>query len=60
MKMMIKIVKKIIFAFTLLYSFNIIMSSMNLFIPLNLYTISCISLLGFPGLFLLVGLVTFI
>ena len=60
MKIILKIVKRIIFAFVLLYSFNIIMDALNMFIPLNLYTIASVAVLGFPGLFLLVGLITFI
>lgn len=56
MKMLYSVIKKIIFAFTILYSFNIIMESLSLFIPINLYTIGTISFLGFPGLFILVGL----
>jgi len=56
MKKVYKILKKIAFAFTLLYSFNLIMASLELFIPINLYTIGTVSLLGFPGLFALVGL----
>lgn len=56
MKILYILFKKIIFAFTILYSFNIIMESLNLFIPLNIYTLGAVSLLGFPGLFILVGL----
>jgi len=56
MKILYILFKKIIFAFTILYSFNIIMESLNLFIPLNIYTLGAVSLLDFPGLFILVGL----
>lgn len=56
MKMIYKVLKRLVFAFTILYSFNIIMASLKLFIPINLYTIGAVSALGFPGLFLLVGL----
>lgn len=57
MKMIYIIIKKLFFAFTCIYGFNIIMESLKLFIPINLYTIGSVSLLGFPGLFLLVGLI---
>jgi len=57
MKTIYKIIKKIVFAFTIIYSFNIIMESLNLFIPLNALTIGIVTLLGFPGLFTLVGLI---
>jgi pro-sigmaK processing inhibitor BofA len=56
MKAIYKIIKKIIFAFAVLYGFNIIMESLKLFIPINLYTTTLVALLGFPGLFVLVGL----
>lgn len=53
---MFKIVKRILFAFAVLYGFNIIMESLKLFIPLNIYTLSTVAVLGFPGLFVLVGI----
>ncbi len=56
MKYIVMIIKKLIFAFTVLYGFNIIMESLKIFIPLNLYTLGTVTFLGFPGLFLLVGL----
>lgn len=55
MKLIVKVIKRIIFAFTLLYGFNIIMESMKLFIPLNIYTLGTVASLGFPGMFILVG-----
>ena len=56
MKIIIKIVKRLVFALALLYSFNIIMNPVDLFIPINVYTIGTIAILAFPGLFLLVAL----
>lgn len=56
MKNIYKIVKKIVFAFAILYGFNIIMESLKLFIPINIYTLGTVAFLGFPGLFILVGL----
>jgi len=60
MKQIIKFIKKTIFAFGLLYGFNIIMGNLGMFLPLNIYTIGITALLGFPGLFLLVGLTVII
>ena len=57
MKWILNIIKKIIFAFVVLYSFNMIMDALDLFIPLNPFTILTVGTLGFPGLFLLVGLI---
>ena len=43
--------KRILFSFVILYGFNTIGSSFNLIIPINVITISLITLLGFPALF---------
>lgn len=56
MKTLLKIIRKIVFAFAVLYGFNIIMESLRLFIPINIYTVTAVATLGFPGLFILVGL----
>lgn len=60
MKTIYLIIKRLVFAFGLIYGFNLIMQKVNLFIPINEFTIGTISLLGFPGLFLIVGLISFI
>ena len=57
MKWILDLIKKIIFAFVVLYSFNMIMNALDLFIPLNPFTILTVGILGFPGLFLIVGLI---
>lgn len=54
-KKIFKISRKIIFSFILLYTFNILAMSMNIIIGINFITISIITLLGIPGLLLLVG-----
>ena len=54
MKYVISILKRIIFGFFVLYSFNIISSNFNLVIPINVVTVSIVSLLGFPALFAIV------
>lgn len=60
MKKIIKIFKKIIFAISIIYGFNLIMVQVGLFIPVNVYTVSISTVFGFPGLLLLVGLNTLI
>lgn len=47
---LVKIVKKIIFAFLLLYGLNLLVNSFNVLIPINLFTIGTVSVLGVPGL----------
>lgn len=55
MKLLIFIIKKIIFAFCIIYAFNIMGTGLNIFIPLNVITISVVSFLGMSGLLALIG-----
>lgn len=52
--MIIKIIKKIVFALVLLYSFNVISIKFGIIIPINYITICLISLLDIPAMMLLV------
>jgi len=51
----IKVVRKICMAFVMLYGLNLILSSVNIFIPINIITITLVSLLGAPGILGLVA-----
>lgn len=51
--MIIRIVKKIIFALVVIYSFDIIFKGFGIIIPINYYTVPIIAVLGFPGLVML-------
>lgn len=57
---MIKILKafskKIILSFLILYGLNVITSSINVFIPINIITLFIVSLLGIPGLLALISI----
>mgnify|MGYP005807498763 FL=1 len=44
------IVKKIVFAFLMLYGLNYFISSLQIYIPINVITVGVVSLLGVPGL----------
>lgn len=55
-KILKKVVKKVVFAFVLLYGLNVIVSSINIFIPINIFTISIVSILGVPGLLSLISI----
>ena len=46
----IKILRKICIAFVILYGLNILLSSINMFIPINIITILLVSILGTPGI----------
>ena len=46
--------KRIIISMFILYGYNLIATSFNLVIPINVFTVGSVSLLGFPMLFVLV------
>ncbi|HCJ31629.1 MAG TPA: hypothetical protein DHV70_01880 [Firmicutes bacterium] len=53
LKKLLKIIVKIIVSIVVLYGYNIIMQSFNLYIPINIYTVLIIALFdgsGFLGL----------
>ena len=54
-KKVIKILSKLCFAFVSVYGLNLILSGVNIFIPINMITIVLVTLLGTPGI---LGLVT--
>lgn len=56
LKKILIIVKKISFGFIALYIFNLLLSSLNIIIPINIITIGTVSLLGIPGLLSLLTL----
>lgn len=51
-KRIFNIIKKVVFAFLILYGLNLTLSStsLNIIIPINIITILLVTLLGFPGL----------
>ena len=51
----IRFIKQSIVSFILLYSFNIIMSGYNFYIPINIFTLLITAFLGLPGLFMILG-----
>ncbi|MBR1385760.1 MAG: pro-sigmaK processing inhibitor BofA family protein [Bacilli bacterium] len=53
MKKISSIIKKVIFAIVLLYSYNLVAVSFNMVIPINFFTISFLTFLDAPGLVLL-------
>jgi len=44
------LLKKIVFAFGVIYGMNIMLNNVGVHIPINLVTIALTSLLGIPGL----------
>ena len=54
MKKIAVVLKKIILRAFILYGYNLIAVKFNLTIPINIITVSSVSILGFPILFVLV------
>lgn len=50
MKLIFKILKKLCFAFIFLYGIDLIFESMNIVIPINVFTLSISTILGLPGI----------
>lgn len=48
-KKTIKVFRKLCFAFLFLYGINVLLASLNIFIPINLPTVLTVSFLGTPG-----------
>ena len=54
MKKVWRILQKIIISTFILYGYNLIATRFNLVIPINVFTVGSVSILGFPMLFVLV------
>ncbi len=55
-KLIINILKRIVISFFILYGFNLLVNSIQIFIPINVVTIGTVTCLGFAGLLSLVAL----
>lgn len=44
------ILKKVVFAFGIIYGINIILNNVGIYIPINILTLSITAFLGVPGL----------
>lgn len=49
-KFILKIIKRIIMSFIILYGLNVITSGIEFLIPINIASLCTLSILGFPGL----------
>lgn len=54
MKIVLKYLKKIILAPFMIYLYNLIAVPLNLIIPINIFTIFIVGLLGIPGIITLI------
>lgn len=53
MKIIVKLVKRIVLSAFLLYGYNLISVNFNMIIPINIYTVVLVSILGVPVIFAL-------
>ena len=60
LKMLFKIIKRIVISSFLLYGYNILVQPIGLIIPINIFTIAAISILGVPALLSLIFIMIFI
>ena len=54
-KKILKALSKLCFAFVSIYGLNLILSGINIFIPINIITIILVTVLGSPGILGLVA-----
>jgi len=55
-----KILKRLIFAFVTLYTIGIVLNFLNIFVPINIYTLLVSCFLGFPGVISIVMIFVFL
>lgn len=55
-----KIIKRVIFAFVALYTIGIVLNFLDVFVPINLYTLLVSTFLGLPGVISLVMIFVFL
>ncbi|MBQ8132044.1 MAG: pro-sigmaK processing inhibitor BofA family protein [Bacilli bacterium] len=54
-----RLIKRIILSCLVLYTYNLLAVSINMVIPINIFTIGTISFLGVPGFFVMIILKAF-
>ena len=52
-KIILWLIKRVTFAFLIIYGLDLLLKGFNIFVPINYYTVIIVTLLGFPGLILL-------
>lgn len=60
LKKVFKLLKKIIVSAFVLYSYNLISAPINLIIPINIFTVATLTILGLPALFALIAILLII
>lgn len=60
LKFIFKVVKRITVSFFLLYGYNIIVQPIGIMVPINIFTIGALTILGIPALLSLIFIMIFI
>lgn len=60
LKILFKIIKRIVISSFLLYGYNLLVQPLGLIIPINVFTIGAISILGVPALLCLIFIIILI
>lgn len=60
LKILFKIIKRIIISSFLLYGYNLLVQPIGLIIPINVFTIMTVSILGVPALLCLIFIMVLI
>ncbi len=60
LKKLFKIIKRVIISSFLLYGYNLLVQPIGLILPINIYTVGIISLLGVPSMLALIFIMFFI
>lgn len=55
-KVIFIVIKKIVLAICLVYAFNLLAAGLEVFIPINVFTVSIVSFLGMSGLLALIAI----
>ena len=60
LKIMFKIIKRIVISSFLLYGYNLLVQPIGLIIPINIFTVGILSILGVPALLCLIFIMVLI
>ena len=60
LKFIFKIIKRIIISSFLLYTYNLLVQPIGLIIPINIFTVSALTILGVPALLALIFIMVLI
>ena len=60
LKFIFKIIKRIIISSFLLYAYNLLVQPIGLIIPINIFTVGALTILGVPALLALIFIMVFV